>query len=287
VAAVTAGMGAHRQRKLERAGIRLEMHTMAGPALVLDLVDEDGETVRTLVVDGTIESATYLGERRYDLVFDYLRTFDAMFDTGMPISNALMIGGGGYSYPKHLVFHHPETAVDVVEVDPAITRIARRHFFLDDLIRECGRAGSERLRSFSGDGRAFLDGTSGRPRYDAILNDSFSGHHPAASLATAEAARSVRTRLVEGGLYLVNVVSATEGPESLMLQATLRTLAEVFSHVHAIPCDPSNPSASDNVIVVATDASCSFLGETGVIDASHAPVITDDNAEDLLLALLS
>jgi len=115
VAAVTAGMGAHRQRKLERAGIRLEMHTMAGPALVLDLVDEDGETVRTLVVDGTIESATYLGERRYDLVFDYLRTFDAMFDTGMPISNALMIGGGGYSYPKHLVFHHPETAVDVVE----------------------------------------------------------------------------------------------------------------------------------------------------------------------------
>ena len=285
IAAVAAGRGAWRRRELERAGIRLEMRTANGPALILDLVGEDGEKVRMLVVNGTIESATYLDDRRYDLVFDYLRTFDVMYEVCRPVSRALMLGGGGYSYPKHIVSHHPETSIDVVEVDPAVTRIARKHFFLDDLEREYDCTATGRLRTYNDDGRAFLEGVAGRPRYDAILNDSFSGNDPAASLMSVEAARAVRDRLAEGGLYLMNVVTSPEGTGMLLLQAVERTLGEVFSHVHVIPCDPASPSASDNVIVVATDAACDLPGETTVPVASGTPVITDANAGNLARAL--
>ena len=285
--AAVAGLGAWRRRELERAGIRLEMRTVTGPALILDLVGEDGEKVRMLVVNGTIESATYLDDLRYDLVFDYLRTFDVMYEAGRPVAHALMLGGGGYSYPKHIVRHHPETSIDVVEVDPAMTRIARKHFFLGDLEREYDCAATGRLRTYCDDGRAFLEGAAGRPRYDAILNDSFSGNDPAASLMSVEAARAVRDRLAEGGLYLMNVVTSPDGTGTgtLLLQAVERTLGEVFSHVHVIPCDPASPSASDNVIVVATDATCDLPGETTVPAASGAPVITDDNVGNLAHAL--
>ncbi|MGL5173681.1 MAG: spermidine synthase [Olsenella sp.] len=285
VAAAAAGLGAWRRSELERAGIRLEMRTATGPALILDLVGEDGEKVRMLVVNGTIESATYLDDLRYDLVFDYLRAFDVMYEAGRPVSHALMLGGGGYSYPKHIVSHHPETSIDVVEVDPAMTRIARKHFFLGDLEREYDCTATGRLRTYCDDGRAFLEGDAGRPRYDAILNDSFSGNDPAASLMTVEAARAMRDRLAEGGLYLMNVVTSPEGTGALLLQAVERTLGEVFSHVHVIPCDPESPSASDNVIVVATDATCDLPGETTVPVASGAPVITDDNVGNLAHAL--
>ena len=55
--------------------------------------------------------------------------------------------------------------------------------------------------------------------------------------------------------------------------------------MHVIPCDPTSPSASDNVIVVATDAACDLTGETTVPVASGTPVITDANAGNLARAL--
>lgn len=166
-----------------------------------------------------------------------------------------------------------------------MTRIARKHFFLGDLEREYDCAATGRLRTYNDDGRAFLEGAAGQPRYDAILNDSFSGNDPAASLMSVEAARAVRDRLAEGGLYLMNVVTSPEGTGTLLLQAVERTLGEVFSHVHVIPCDPESPSASGNVIVVATDATCDLPGETTVPVASGTPVITDDNVGNLAHAL--
>ena len=76
-------------------------------------------------------------------------------------------------------------------------------------------------------------------------------------------------------------------PYDYAWRASFRTLklGEVFSHVHVIPCDPTSPSASDNVIVVATDAACDLTGETTVPVASGTPVITDANAGNLARAL--
>lgn len=99
------------------------------------------ENVRVLRAGGVFQSATYLDERRFEPVFEYYRGFDAMFESETPLASAfghgvtevLMLGGGGFAYPKHLLSSRSGISLDVVEIDPAVVDAARRWFFLDEL----------------------------------------------------------------------------------------------------------------------------------------------------------
>ena len=131
------------------------VHTRAGIARVKGIRGEHGEKIRVLQQGGVYQSATYVGERRFEPVFAYYRAFDAMFEaepvlcaaSGHGVERVLMLGGGGYAYPKHALTQHAGLVMDVVEIDPAVTRLARRWFFLDELERLAG----ERLRSITAD----------------------------------------------------------------------------------------------------------------------------------------
>ncbi len=284
---VCGGILASRKRKLDHAGIHVSTRTKGGPALVFDLLDQDGSTMRMLVVEGVVQSVTYTDERRYELAMPYLAGFDAMFEPGRPVRDVLMLGGGGYGYPKHLVAERPECRVDVVEADPAITRLARRYFYVNDLMRDFSCASTGRLRAYTAEGRAFLENPRvGRPLYDAIVCDCFQGKVPAASLATVEAAQAVKARLAPGGTYLTNVVAALEGPASQLLWSQTSTLSQVFSHVHAIPVDPESADERDNVIVIASDCNDTFPGELPTDALPTGPILADESVASFLPSLV-
>lgn len=59
-----------------------------------------------------------------------------------------MIGGGGYSYPKDYLQKNDEARMDVVEIDPKITELAREYFYFRD---------NPRLNIYHQDGRIFLN----------------------------------------------------------------------------------------------------------------------------------
>ncbi len=228
--------------------------TASGLALVRTVRDKDRTPVRVLQHGGVFQSATYLDERRFYPPFAYLRAFERAFEAETPtfrIHRALMLGGGGYAWPKWTLSRHSDLRLDVAELDPAITRIARRFFFLDELEARCG----ERLRTVCADGRAFLDGTacSPAPRYDLIVNDTFSGAEPVRALATVEAARAARAALAPGGVYAANVVSREEGTDVSFLRAVVATLKEAFARVYVIPCADEDFGGEDNYLVLATD----------------------------------
>lgn len=264
-AVLVAGAALFVRRRLRDAGVYIMPRTMFGPAVVHNVEGDDGSPVRVLKVGGICQSATYLDDERvWDLVFEYDKLYDRMFDADLPIRRALMIGGGGYAYPEHLVATRPDVLIDVVEVDPAITAIAQRYFFLDRLIVEFETEESGRLGLVCEDGRAYLDALAGaidggadeagaggvggtgaggdwpydtQPLpYDAILNDAFGGGTPVAALAGADAARTIRRCLTPGGVYMSNVVGALEGPGSEALTLVAAALAEAFAHVWVIPC---------------------------------------------------
>lgn len=268
------------RRRLAAADIYLKPRTKFGPALIFTVEGDDGERVRVLNVGGMYQSAAFLDDDRcYDLVFAYTLLYDKMFEAGVDVRNVLMIGGGGYSYPKHLISSHPEVRMDVVEVDPAITSLASRYFFLDRLIEEFETEKDDRLGLVCADGRAFLDERAGQARYDAILNDSFSGKEPVASLASVEAARSIHGCLTPGGLYLTNVVSALEGEGSGFIHAVVATLGEVFAHVYVIPCGRDELADRDNNMVIATDSACTFADAYDTSGWKLPAALTDADAQ--------
>lgn len=129
---------------------------MGGWGLVRRVRGGDGSPVRVLQVGGVYQSATYLEPaRRMEPVFSYYRAFDHVFSVRPDTRRVLMVGGGGYAWPKHvLATRSAGVTLDVVELDPAVTRAARRWFFLD----EARDRWPGRLRLIEGDGRAFLEG---------------------------------------------------------------------------------------------------------------------------------
>ena len=266
-AAVCAAAVAWRRRA---SGVIASRRTAFGRARVIDTHDDEGEPIRVLSVSGTYQSATYLGDRYTEPVFPYMLAYDHAFDDGASVRNVLMIGGGGYAYPKHLVATRPEARIDVVEVDPAITELAREHFFLDRLIADYDLAATGRLGIVCADGRAFLDAHDGAHAYDAVLNDAFAGGTPVASLMSEAAARSIRGNLTDGGAYLTNVVSALAGPQADLLDDVTVTLGRVFAHVYVIPGSPDEPTVPDNNVVIATDAARRFVGAVEVRAATSA-----------------
>ena len=281
--AASVGVGlAWARRRFDAHPIR----TMSGPAVIYTAADN----VRVLRSGGVFQSATYLDGHRFEPVFEYYRGFDAMFAAETPLASTfghgmtevLMLGGGGFAYPKHVLTSRSRIALDVVEIDPAVVGTARRWFFLDELESRLATPESSRgnrLRAFVADGRSFMEDDGdlfelslpgvdypngsaerarGSARYDAIINDCFSGREPVRSLATLEAAQAVRRRLVPGGVYLANVVSRASGADLTFLRDVAATLSLAFARVHIIPSADGEFGGEDNYLVVATDSDVEF-----------------------------
>lgn len=239
-------------RLLAWRGVTLYWRTRFGPALVFDAADQDGTTVRLLNVSGTYQSVCYVDEGLLWLpVCEYHRTWaDAIGAHWTARAHhdrrALVLGGGGFSFPKWLVAETNDVHCEVVEIDPAIVEIARTHFFLDRLEREFG---TDRIQVTTGDAWQRL--REATETFDLIVNDVFSKNRPLGPLGTEEGAALIRERLAPNGLYIGNVRCTLEGRGGRLLEQTRLAFEGVFDHVRVICERPENPRLVGNNCLLA------------------------------------
>lgn len=254
--------------------VSVSYDTQYGRVLIKNMTYRD-EAIRLMNVGIGFESATYLDEnRKYELVFDYLKFYDLMFNSENEIKNCMMIGGAGYGYPKYYISSYEDKSLDVVEIDGEVTNLAKKYFYLDDLIKEYNLDENHRLNIYTEDGRTYLN--NNQKKYDAILNDAFAGETPAKILTTLEAAREIKRSLNEGGLYLTNIIGAREGAHSKFIKAEVNTLKLVFKNVYVIPVNAQNASSKANYMVISTDQDINFEGCVN-LDLDEDEIVLTDN----------
>lgn len=218
-----------------------------------------------------------------ELVFEYTKFYHLIRVLNPDFQRSLMIGGAGYSFPKAYLATYPHAALDVVEIDPALTEIARRRFRLED---------NPRLRIFHEDGRVFLN-RADSAAYDVVMMDAFGSLFSVPyQLTTVEAVTQIHRVLKEDGVVVFNLGSAIKGDASLFLQAEFATYQKVFPFVHLFKVKPERPDHElQNLIVVACKRECVPADSKGnaFIDsllkraypdtiAITVPVLTDDLA---------
>lgn len=239
-------------------GVSVWWRTMFGPAIVFDSADDDGTPVRLLNVGGTFQSICYTDDDlRWELVCAYHRTMAdlvAQASEERPMRRALVMGGGGFSFPKWLALHTRRLVVDAVEIDPKVIGIARDRFAL----AEAEDAANGRLRVRCADAWEWLcggcdEGEDAPMRYDLIVSDAFGGKRPLGPMQTAEGAAHVRERLAEGGLFLGNVRSPLEGEGAAGLHEAEEAFSAAFAFVRVIPERPEEPGRLQNNVLVACD----------------------------------
>ena len=241
---------------LRKRGVEMR-RTKFGLTLIFDSADADGTPVRLLNVNGTFQSVSYVPESlRFELACVYHRVMAEVIEelgrrADGGLRRVMVMGGGGYSLPKHLAAFVPSVQTDVVEVDPAITQIAREHFFLNECLEKTGAERDGRLRLVNDDGWGFLRAAT--EPYDVIVNDAFSGKRPLGPLTTEEGARVVREHLADSGVYLANVRCACSGRGSKVLREVEEAFGHEFAHVSYVPEWPGEPEKPGNNVVIATD----------------------------------
>jgi len=211
---------------------------------VKEATSSDGKTpLKALVLDNLTHSYVnlkdplhieYKYEKIYSEVLKWRLEKNASF-------RSLTIGGGGYTFPRYMEVYYPNAHIEVVEIDPEITRIVYKYL---------GLPASTKIRTYNEDGRWFVMNCD--EKYDLLFIDAYNDLSIPYHLTTREFAQSLRNILNADGIMLTNIIDNFQ--KGSFLPSTIRTLREVFGekNVHVISISPNfEKIGSSTFIVVA------------------------------------
>ncbi|NPV08202.1 MAG: fused MFS/spermidine synthase [Anaerolineae bacterium] len=183
-----------------------------------------GDIVRLLILDRLVHSYSSLSDPTrlvygYEQVYAEATQYQAQRNATL---SALFIGGGGYTFPRYMENVYPGSRLDVIEIDPAVTRVAYEYM---------GLPADSTVTSFNQDARLFLEREPDH-HYNLIMGDAFNDYSVPYHLTTHEFNQRVRAWLADHGLYLVNIIDGAGGD---FLRAYTHTLRQSFEHVYVIP----------------------------------------------------
>jgi predicted membrane-bound spermidine synthase len=137
---------------------------------------------------------------------------------GRPLERVAILGNAGGTTARALGVYYPQAAVDGVELDPAVSRIGREYFGMED---------NPRLTVHDVDARPFLRSTD--ERYDLIVVDAYRQPYVPFYLATREFFELVRDHLTPGGIVALNVAAVPD--DERLVEAVGGTLASELPQV--------------------------------------------------------
>ncbi len=219
----------------------IDKDTQYNRVWIYDAVDQEtGKPVKFMRINNESSSAMFLDGD--ELVFPYTRFFRIAEHFTPGFRSALILGGAACSFPKYFLEKYPAATIDVVEIDPELTQLAREYFRFKD---------NPRMRIFHEDARTFLNRASFK--YDVVYGDTYKSLYTIPwHLTTLEAARKTYDMLNDGGCAVLNIISSLGGNGSLFLQAELATYRDVFPYVYVFAVmDPADMQMIQSIILVA------------------------------------
>jgi hypothetical protein len=128
----------------------------------------------------------------------------------------------------------PESHVDVVEIDPKVTQVAREHLGLKDY---------PNLQAIHMDGRQYVSEKVTPGTYDLVIQDAVNDLSVPAHLMTKEYNDAVKTALKSDGAYLLTIIDSLEYGK--LWKAAMTTLGKSFNHVVLLTARTIPPAGTE------------------------------------------
>lgn len=164
--------------------------------------EDDGVRCMCFTRNCRVGRQTCLNTRAPDrFVMSYTQMMMAALFLNPEPRSILIIGLGGGTLPTALARVVPKASIDVVEIDPAVVRVARQHF---------GFKPTERIRVAEIDGRVFVKRAQREQRqYDIIMVDAFDHEYIPEHLLTREFLQELASLLPADGVLAANTFSSS------------------------------------------------------------------------------
>ena len=232
------------------------------------------EKTRSLLLDFLLH-AVYKPDDENKLMYDFAKVYATLTERitkSRSDLQALVVGGGGYVFPRYIQAHWPGSKVQVAEIDPAVTRANLKAFGLRrENVRilkgpglkeaepqaaeeEVGGGlvtasppGKKPIEIFHLDARNHVDdllelrrdGKDFKP-FDFVYGDAFNDYSVPFHLVTLEFTQKIKDLLrPETGAYLLNLIDIYDSGR--FLGAVYNTLHKVFPYVYIITNNAGGP----------------------------------------------
>lgn len=123
----------------------------------------------------------------------------------------LFLGGGAYTFQRHMQYAYPGTEVDVAEIDRAVTNA---NYQATGLPRD-----NTTIKTHWGDARQFVDRNQDRKQYDLIFGDAFNDFSVPWHLTTHEFNEKIAKMTSPTGVYMINIIDAYESDSVALKKA--------------------------------------------------------------------
>ena len=225
--------------------------------------DPNGKPIQVMKVGNEYSSGMYLDSD--SLVFQYLPYYKLMFYFHPSPKRTLMLGGGAYSVPKYFQKSYPGLQMDVVEIDPGLTKIAERAFRFRP---------NEFVKPIHADGRIFIN--QNKTKYDVILGDAYRSLFSIPfHLVSKEAMLKMNDCLHDDGILIINILGALEGKNTDLFYSFLKTCQSVYPEVRAFkPFKDSKMTDIQNIMIVCRKKKDGF--KPAIISDQLAEMLTHE-----------
>lgn len=198
----------------------------------------EGKGTRFFFQDTTASGAMNLSDG--GLAYEYTKYYDTHRVFNPDIKRALVIGGGIYSVPKHLLLDIPDVKVDVAEIEPSLYGLAKKYFGLKD---------DPRLSNYVVDGRRFLHDSTNK--YDFIFTDAFKSlYSMPVHLTTKEFFETANAKLMPNGVFMANITGSLSPQTPSFTLSEMRTFRSVFPNSYFFATQSPKSTEPQNLIFV-------------------------------------
>ncbi len=229
--------------------------------------EEDPPSTRAMSLDHLVHAYVVM-DNPDDLQYDYEDLYAAITKTASRDRkqiSSLFLGGGGFVFPRYILSKYPGSHVEVAEIDPAVTRAAKRAF---------GLAADSSMKIYDLDARNHIDDLIARkrrgeatPAFDFVYGDAFNHYAVPFHLTTLEFVQKLDELMSPTGAYMQNILDIYE--HGRFLGAVVNTVKKVFPYVYCYSTVDGKPSVGNN------------RRDTFVVVGSKVPLTTTDLGESV------
>lgn len=201
----------------------------------------------SLILDRLNHSQSNLSNPN-QLYYEYIKIFAVLYDyVHTQQTQALFIGGGGYTLPRYISHAYKSYKNTVVEIDPKISEIAFTTFNADP----------KTLTNYNLDARIYLKNLSIQKKFDIIFGDAFGSVSVPYHLTTYEFGLLIHEHLNPDGLYVNNLIDIGEFGE--FVSSYEYTLSKIFKNTYILKIkrppekERLRQYCRDTYVVIATD----------------------------------